>query len=69
MTYFVDDLDVRDFTVVSLPETFQVYCAKCNGMCSGGTKVKRFDGATYTHLTCPKVPLKAFAPHKYGPVR
>jgi hypothetical protein len=69
VTYFVDDLDSREYEVVTLPDDFQIYCAKCNGMCTPSSVVRRFDGATYSHLACPKTPLKTFAPHKYGPVR
>lgn len=69
MTYYVDSLEQRESTLVTLPEGFQVYCVKCNGMITNEGVAKRYDGATYTHVKCPKVPLKAFAPHKYGPVR
>ena len=57
-------LDGREFeTVVA---QINIYCYRCNGMVRSGESAKRYDAATYTHVGCPKTPLKTYAPHKYG---
>lgn len=43
-----------------------VYCYTCNVIMTTGTAVRKYDGATYTHVNCPKTPLKNVAVHKYG---
>lgn len=53
------------FTTVLMPENFQTYCSLCNVLMRPGTLAKRYDGATYTHETCPNLPLKNIAVHKY----
>ena len=55
----------REFKTVVLPDGFNVYCVKCNTIMRSGTLTKRYDGATYAHETCPNLPLKNVAVHKY----
>lgn len=59
----------REFKTVQMPETFQVYCYRCNSMIRPGELALKYDGATYTHHTCPRTPHKTYAPHKYGNAR
>ncbi len=59
----------REFTTVQLPKNFNIYCFKCNATIKSGDLALRYDGATYTHETCPTTPHRTFAPHKYGGFR
>ncbi len=52
------------FTTIAAP--FAMYCYKCNVYIRKGSLVHRYDGATFTHETCPTTPHKNFAPHNYG---
>lgn len=63
MTLAEQALHGREFTTVLTPLT--VYCYKCNLIMPTGTLAQKFDGATYTHETCPSTPLKNVAVHKY----
>lgn len=51
---------------VSMPMPLALYCAfsDCQTLIPVGEPVKRFDGATYVHIACPKTPIRHFAPHK-----
>lgn len=71
MTYAELRLDQDDYTLGTMPENFQTYCArsKCQVLIRPGTAVKRYDAATYVHLNCPTTPHRTFAPHKYGDAR
>lgn len=69
MTLAEQALVGRAFKTMVLPNNFAVYCYKCNAIMSTGMLVQKFDGATYTHETCPSTPFKTFAPHKYGGTR
>lgn len=51
-------LSGRTFKTVQLPATFQVYCYRCNVMIRSGELALRYDGATYTHETCPRGKVK-----------
>lgn len=64
MTLAEQALVGRDFTTVAAP--FNVYCYKCNVTIPTGMPANRFDGATFTHTSCPSTPHKTFAAHKYG---
>lgn len=66
MTLAEQALAGREFKTVQMPDNFQIVCSLCNGMVRPGDLAKRFDGATYTHETCPNLPLKTFAPHRYN---
>jgi len=48
----------RTFKTVQLPSTFQVYCYRCNSMIRPGELAFKYDGATYTHETCPRTKVK-----------
>ena len=64
MTLAEQALYGREFKTVPMP--FALYCYNCNGTIHKGEPALRYDAATFTHPTCPNVPLKTFAPHKYG---
>lgn len=55
----------REYQTIQMPQNFQIYCYKCNSTIRPGELAHRFDGATYTHESCPTTPHKTFAPHKY----
>lgn len=57
----------RDFTTVAA--ALAVYCYRCNVPIRKGEPALRYDGATYTHTTCPTIAHKTFAAHKYGSAR
>jgi hypothetical protein len=59
----------REFELVKMPMNFAVYCVLCNVRSLGGMLMKKYDGATYIHETCPTTPFRTFAPHKYGNAR
>lgn len=64
VSYFDAVLSQRDFTLVEMP--FPLYCARfaCNILIPTGTQAQRYDGATYTHVNCPKTEHRTFAAHK-----
>lgn len=57
-------LDNSDFDLVTLP--LNVYCARsdCQLLMHEGIAVKRYDAATFTHVTCPTLNLRNFSAHK-----
>jgi len=59
-------MESDDFKAMSMP--IAMYCAlsDCNTLIKPGTPVKKFDGATYVHVSCPTSPMKNVAIHKYG---
>lgn len=54
-----------DFTTIPMP--LALYCAfsDCQTLIKVGELVKRYDGATYVHISCPKTPMRHFAAHKH----
>lgn len=67
MTLAEQAIHGREFTTLAMP--FALYCYLCNVTIMPGDPAKKYDGATYTHVTCPTTPHKTFAPHKYGGTR
>lgn len=63
MTLAEQALVGRDFETCLAPHA--VYCFKCNIIMQKDTLTLRYDGATYTHETCPSTPLVNVAIHKY----
>lgn len=59
-----DPLAGREFTTVPMP--FATYCAvgKCQTLILPNTPVKKYDGATFAHVNCPKTNHRTFAAHK-----
>lgn len=57
-------LEARDYEALAMP--FALYCAisTCNVIIMPGMPAKKYDGATYTHVNCPKSPHKNYAAHK-----
>lgn len=57
-------LDNEEFDLVALP--LNVYCSRsdCQTLMHEGVTVKRYNAATFTHVTCPSTPLRNFAAHK-----
>lgn len=65
MTIRDDMLRASDeYKTMSMP--IALYCAisSCQTLIHIGEPVKKYDGATYTHITCPTTPHRAFAAHK-----
>lgn len=54
----------REYSLVNLP--LNVYCvmSDCNIIMDKGTPVKKYDDATFAHLTCPSGGVFIQAPHK-----
>lgn len=66
MTYRDDLLRERtDFKTVAMP--LALYCAfsDCQTLIHVGEPVRRYDGATFTHIKCPSTPMRHFAAHKH----
>lgn len=66
MTYRDEQLrNSDDFQTMAMP--IALYCAysDCQTLIPVGDPVKRFDGATYVHISCPKTPMRHFAAHKH----
>lgn len=53
----------REYDLVTAPHN--VYCFLCNLIVHKNEGVRKYDAATYTHITCPKLPHRTYAPHKY----
>jgi len=53
-----------DFKTIAMP--IAMYCAlsHCQTLIKPGTPVKKYDGATYVHVSCPTSELRTFAAHK-----
>lgn len=45
----------KDDEIVLMP--LALYCAKCDLLMKRGQRARKYDGATYYHLTCPDVPI------------
>lgn len=66
MTYYNDLLKSRmDFKTTTA--AFNVFCSdsECNGLIREGEPVKKYDGATFTHIKCADGKPKHTAAHKY----
>lgn len=66
MTLYSDNLKARrDFKIVTLD--LNVYCslANCNVLMHKGSVVRKFDGATFTHIGCPSGAPKHTAAHRH----
>lgn len=65
MTIYSDSLKERPFETVSAP--LNVFCSdsKCNGLIRTGEPVKKYDGATFTHIVCAEGKPRHTAAHKY----
>jgi hypothetical protein len=57
-------LESREFTSIAMP--FNAFCAlsKCQTLIHAGTPVRKYDGATFTHVICPSTNYRNFAAHK-----
>lgn len=53
-----------DFTTVSMPIALYCSFSDCQTLIPVGVPAKRFDGATYVHVSCPTTPMRHFAAHK-----
>ena len=64
MNYNDARLAQRDYTDGFTP--LNVYCSlsTCNVLMPTGTPARIYDGATFTHIICPKTNLRNFAAHK-----
>lgn len=45
----------KEDPVVFMP--LALYCAKCDVRLNKGQKARKYDNATYYHLTCPDIPI------------
>lgn len=61
-----DDMLNESTEFKTIPMPIALYCAfsHCQTLIKKGTPVKKFDGATYVHVSCPDSPLREFAAHK-----
>jgi hypothetical protein len=63
------DRVIRDLSAYTdvRPAPLAVYCAlsDCNTLIRTGEPVKKIDGCTFIHFTCPSSGLKNFSAHKH----